>query len=267
MDEQLASHNVLSLVHGHPVALGAIWEDTPYRLLVVGSQLGDFDTLEYAWWLLRDREELHARGVTVRFVGIGAYPAGERFCAFTQMPRSWLFLDPEAKLHQALHLYRGLTLTPNGFLNLMLMCAGLGSPGTLGEVLRGYTGDRRAPALFAADELVVAPPLPPLRGRFFRAVGTDDHLRPLELATLRLRHMGEVLGHWSEYVTEHYLLTQRGGTFLWDRDGTQLYAHRDHGVLGFAAYPSRPLDFVAAALTNSPSHGPSQESHESASLG
>lgn len=248
MNDLLASHPLFSLLHERPIFLNETWGDSPYRLLIVGTQLGDFDTMEYGWWLLREQEELRSRGVAVRFVGIGERAAGERFCAFTRMPRSWLVLDPEATLHQALGLYRGLTATPSGFLNLMLMCAGLGSPGTLAEVLRGYTGDRHAPALFTATESIIAPPLPPLSGQLFQAVGSDDHLRPLELATLRLRHMGEVLSHWSEYVTNYKLLTQRGGTFLWDRRGTLLYEHRDRGVLGFAAYPSRPLGFLTSLV-------------------
>ena len=34
------------------------------------------------------------------------------------------------------------------------MCAGIGSPGTLAEVLRGYRGDRKVPQLIAGEETI-----------------------------------------------------------------------------------------------------------------
>ncbi|HEY9647660.1 MAG TPA: AhpC/TSA family protein, partial [Chroococcidiopsis sp.] len=161
-------------------------------------------------------------------------------------------VDPTAELHRQLGLYPGLGLklpalsaSQSAWLNLMLMCAGLGSPGTLAEVFRGYRGDRRAPQLIGDDEVVQAAPLPPLRGSFFRWAGGRGFQRPFELATLRLRNMAEALGHWSTYVPDATYLTQRGATFLFDRSGTLLYEHRDRGILGFAANMSDPLSFLA----------------------
>jgi hypothetical protein len=124
------------------------------------------------------------------------------------------------------------------------MCAGLGSPGTLKEVFRGYRGDRRAPQLIAADEEIQAPPLPLLKGSFFDAAGGNGFQRPFELATLRLRNMAEVLGNWSRYVPDGAYLTQRGGTFLFDGAGELIYEHRDRGILGFAAQMYDPLAFL-----------------------
>ena len=51
------------------------------------------------------------------------------------------------------------------------MCAGVGSPGTLREVLRGYTGDRSAAQIFDDEEWVEAFPLPRFRGALFRQAG------------------------------------------------------------------------------------------------
>ena len=125
----------------------------------------------------------------------------------------------------------------------MLMCAGIGSPGTLLEVLRGYTGDRHAPQLFANDEIIKDTPLPQMKGSFFKLAGGENFQRPFELATLRLRNMTEVLSNWSTYVPDASYLTQRGGTFL--LDGEQLlYEHRDRNILGFAANMSNPLSFI-----------------------
>lgn len=230
-------------------------------LVLVWPQLGDFDSLEYAWWLHRERDKLQAAGIVVRAVGIGDRAAGQRFAEFTGFPAAALFVDPTATLHRELGLYAGLTrhwpgLKPqqDAWVNLMIMCAGIASPGTLREVVRGYTGDRAAPQLIAEEEVISGTPLPPLKGAFFATAGGKGFQRPFELATLRLRNMTEVLSHWGTYVPDARYMTQRGGTFLWDREGKLLYEHRDRGILGFAANMSNPLGFLwdADATTTSP---------------
>lgn len=226
--------------------------ETGNRLLVlILPQLGDFDSLEYAWWLQREARQIQEAEVTVRAVGIGDRPSGEKFCSYTGFSPDWLFIDPNAELHRQLGLYSGLSLklsalssAQNACLNLMLMCAGIGSPGTLAEVFRGYRGDRTAPQLIADDEVIHAAPLPPFQGSFFKLAGGQGFQRPFELATLRLRNMTEVLSHWKTYVPDSTYLTQRGGTFLFDQDGTLLYEHRDRGILNFAENMSNPLSFL-----------------------
>jgi len=230
-------------------------ESSPRQLVLVWSQLGDFDSLEYAWWLQREKESLQEQGLAIRAVGIGDRGAGQQFCCYTGFPADRLFVDPTAELHRQLQLYSGLSLqlpglanSPNAYLNLLLMCAGIGSPGTLAEVWRGYWGDRQAPQLIADDESVRATPLPPLRGSFFNLAGGKGFQRPFELATLRLRNMMEVLSHWRNYVPDATHLTQRGGTFLFDGQGMLLYEYRDRGLLGFAADMSRPLSFLELSV-------------------
>ncbi|PSN18631.1 hypothetical protein C7271_11480, partial [filamentous cyanobacterium CCP5] len=116
-------------------------------LVLIWPQLGDFDSLEYAWWIVRDLDELKSRNIAVRAVGIGNAASGKQFCDFTGFPADWLFIDPKSELHQKLGLYQGLSLTvpglspgQNAWVNLLLMCAGIGSQGTLREVFRGYRG-------------------------------------------------------------------------------------------------------------------------------
>ncbi len=220
-------------------------------LVLVWPQLGDFDPLEYAWWIEKESAELKAASIQVRAVGIGDRTAGEKFCNYTSFPARHLYIDPTASLHQSLNLYKGLTTslpsaTPqqNGYLNLLLMCMGVGSPGTLKEVFRGYTGDKRAPQLIGDDEVIKAAPLPALKGDVFKNAGGKGFQRPFELATLRLRNMSEVLSNWKTYVPDAAYLTQRGATFLLDTDGKILYEWRDPGILGFAENMSEPLSFL-----------------------
>jgi hypothetical protein len=221
-------------------------------LVLVWPQLGDFDSLEYAWWLKKENTLQQVQGLTIRAVGIGDRAAGQKFCAFTGFPEDWLFVDSNAALHRQLDLYAGLSLklpglsaVQNAWINLILMCAGIGSPGTLAEVFRGYWGDTNAPQLIRDDEVIEASLLPPLKGSFFARAGGSGFQRPFELATLRLRNMTEVLSHWKAYVPDAAYLTQRGGTFLFDKQGVMLYEHRDLGILGFAKDMSRPLSFLS----------------------
>jgi hypothetical protein len=198
--------------------------------------------------------------ITVRAVGIGDRASGQQFCAYTEFPEEWLFVDPAATLHQQLGLYPGLQLNIPGLspgwnagVNLLLMCAGMGSPGTLKEVFRGYRGDRTAPQLIAADEVVKAAPLPALKGSAFDIAGGTGFQRPFELATLRLRNMVEALSHWRTYVPSGEYVTQRGGTFLFDAEGELLYEYGDRGLLGFAENMSNPLCFLDAQPSESSS--------------
>ncbi|MFM6127678.1 MAG: peroxiredoxin-like family protein, partial [Sphaerospermopsis kisseleviana] len=181
-----------------------------------------------------------------------------KFCEYTGFPPENLFIDPNAELHHQLNLYSGLNVSLPGlsvsqkaWLNLLLMCAGIGSPGTLAEVFRGYIGDRKAPQLIADNEMIEGTPLPGFKGSFFQLAGGSGFQRPFELATLRLRNMTQVLKNWRTYVPNSAYLTQRGATFLFNSKGELLYQHRDPGILGFAANMSQPLSFLSILETDS----------------
>lgn len=226
-------------------------ENAAKILVLVLPQLGDFDSLEYAWWLQREAENLADNNIAIRAVGIGNINSGNKFCEYTGFPPENLFIEPDGELHQKLNLYSGLKVSLPGlsqsqkaWLNLLLMCAGIGSPGTLKEVFRGYKGDYQAPQIFADQEMIKATPLPTFKGSFFQLAGGSGFQRPFELATLRLRNMVEVLTNWPTYVPNSAYITQRGGTFLFDHQGELVYQHRDPGILGFAANMSQPLSFL-----------------------
>jgi len=207
------------------------------RLVVLMGQLGDFDSLEYAQALVSALPRLDAAGIGLLCLAIGNDAGAERFCQHTGLPRPCLQVEAVPDLHAALDLYPGLQ-TPGGpWPALLLMCAGIGSPGTLAEVLRGYSGDHQAPQR--------------LQSPLFGLLGSG-YQRPFELATVRLRNMVEVLGRWRTYVPHDAYLTQRGGTFLLEADDSLLYSHRDRGILGFSATMARPLSFLEPFLDRQP---------------
>jgi hypothetical protein len=200
------------------------------RLVLLLSQLGDFDSVEYAQALVPALPRLQSAGIRTLAIGIGDARGADRFCSYTGFPREALEVDAEPTLHRQLGLYQGLQ-TPGGpWPGLLLMCAGIGSPGTLAEVFRGYRGDRKAP------QRIDSP--------LFRLAGGEGFQRPFELATVRLRNMTEVLSNWRTYVPRDDFITQRGATYLLDGDNSLLYGHQDRGMLGFSATMSRPLSFL-----------------------
>lgn len=246
----LSSAELARVSDRQPHSLLSTCNSTQPILLLIWPQLGDFDTLEYAWWIQKERARLDAANVQVRAVAIGDRDGGKQFCAYTGFPEDHLFIDPKAAIHQKLDLYSGLSAKlpgfsaqQNGYLNLLLMCAGIGSPGTLKEVFRGYKGDKSAPQLIDDAEAVKAAPLPAIKGEVFKRAGGKGFQRPFELATLRLRNMGEVLGKWKTYVPDAAYLTQRGATFLIEHEEI-VYEWRDRNILGFAENMSYPLSFL-----------------------
>lgn len=84
--------------------------NTSKLLVLIWSQLGDFDNLEYAWWLQREKEQIEARGITIRAIGIGNRNSGIKFCEYTGFPQEWLFVDAISEIHAILGLYRGLSI-------------------------------------------------------------------------------------------------------------------------------------------------------------
>ena len=214
------------------------------RLVVVLGQLGDFDSIEYAQALVPALPRLEQAGIRPLAIAIGDQAGADRFCDFTGFPPDLLQIEPDHQLHRALGLSAGLQAPGGPWPSLLLMCAGIGSPGTLKEVLRGYTGDRSAPQRFDDDEQVTTGVLPSFPAALFRRAGGGGFQRPFELATVRLRNMNEVLRHWGTYVPDDRFITQRGGTFLLDDDDSLLYVYRDRGILGFSESMARPLAFL-----------------------
>lgn len=123
----------------------------------------------------------------------------------------WIFRFPIDKLYadKAAGCYKALGFAPgwgreggpgawaaklpfvNGYVKLLVMCAGIGSPGTLREVIRGYTGDRDAPQVFNDGSNVDIS-----WKSAFNLAGGKGFQRPFELATFRLTNMIAILRDW-----------------------------------------------------------------------
>ena len=152
------------------------------------------------------------------------------------------------------------------WLNYLAMCAGLGAPGTLAEIARGYFGDATAPERFAADAVVTAGPVtigpgvgPVKLGPLEYTQWWEDeagYQRPVELATVRLRNMVEVLSRWDTYVTNRETVALRGATYLFDETGEVLYAYRHRGVLTYSETMPRPLSFLAPYIGDERARNP-----------
>ena len=141
--------------------------------------------------------------------------------------------------HNSLLLEAGVKFTLVPIINLILMCMGLGSPGTIAEVLRGYIGDNRSENLFTHSD-----DSPNLIYNLFSFISNSDTLRPFELATLRLMNMVEVIKNWNTYMNEGEFLTQRSATFLVDSNYNILYSYYSKALLDYSENMSKPLDFL-----------------------
>lgn len=141
------------------------------------------------------------------------------------------------------------------WLNYLLMCAGIGAKGTISEILRGYFGDYNAPERFKNDDVVkagfitIGPGVGPVKimGLKYNQWFADEkgYQRPVELATVRLKNMVEVLTKWDTYVSNPLTISQRGATYLFDSDGNELYSYKTPGVLTYSETMARPLTFLS----------------------
>jgi hypothetical protein len=259
---------------------------TSRNVVILLPQVGEFDSYEFCEQLVAVADDLKAAGLGLRVIGVGNADAGKRFEAFVGLPEGVLRVDPEASVHRELGLHRGLgwswpdwvsddalrfilgtlpggapddevQLRPVGdaWLNYLLMCAGIGAPGTLPEIARGYFGDESAPERLAPDAVVrvgsvieVGPGVGPVKLGPFRYENSwkdeSGYQRPVELATVRLRCMVEVLSNWDAYVSDLRYVDVRGATYVVDGEEI-LYEYKHRGVLTYSATMSRPLSFLA----------------------
>ena len=213
-------------------------------LIVLLGSFADFDSFEYAQQLSAQSNRLANYSVDLILIGIGSEKSKESFCEFNKIDIKNVFAVSNADLHKKLNMNAGFDSKMPAIINLLIMCMGIKSRGTIKEVLRGYFGDKNAKSLFAFDEDINLGPLSLLKGNMFNIFSKEQNLRPFELATRRLMNMIEILSNWNTYVPDATFLTQRGGTILLNEKDEVLYEFISESLLGYASKMSAPLSFL-----------------------
>lgn len=205
-----------------------LWDERQGGRIVFAfaTHFADLTTWEYARRLRKEMAKLQQADVKLVFVGIGRVEQAKLFCQACGFEQGDVYCDPNGENYRLLGFKRGFAPEANvsGYLKLLAMLAGLGSPGTIPEVLRGYLGDKDAQPWFTEDETL---------GKLFNSVG-KGYQRPFELATVRLQNMVSVLSRWKELCPDDdRLLTQLGGTLAFKGDEL-VYRFDDQGILVYA---------------------------------
>ena len=214
------------------------------RLVILLGSFADFDSFEYSQQLTAESNKLAKNEVDWILVGIGSEEAKESFCRFNNIDFQNVIAVDNADLHEKLNLNAGLVSPFPAIINLLIMCAGINSKGTIKEVLRGYFGDKNSKRLFKYDEEIKIGPYSLFKGKMFDIFSKQDNLRPFELATRRLINMIEIISKWNIYVPDTSFLTQRGATFLFDENDEILYRFMSKSLLGYSSKMSSPLSFM-----------------------
>ena len=214
------------------------------RLVVLLGSFADFDSFEYCQQLVSQSKKLSQYSIELILIGIGSEMSKEYFCRFNKIDDQKVLHVSNADLHQKLNLNAGLVSPLPAIVNLLIMCTGINSKGTIKEVLRGYWGDKNAKALFSSNDDINLGPFSLFKGKMFEIFSKEDILRPFELATRRLINMIEIITNWNTYVPDSSFLTQRGGTILLDENDEVLYQFVSESLLGYSSKMCSPLIFL-----------------------
>ena len=218
--------------------------DQRKHLIVFLGSFADFDSFEYSQQLSAQSNKLANYSVDWLLIGIGSEKSKEIFCKFNKIDLNNVIAVKNDELHKKLNLNPGFVSPMPAIINLLFMCAGINSKGTIKEVIRGYLGDKNAKSLFAHDDDIKIGPFSLLKGKMFDIFSKNYTLRPFELATKRLMNMIEILFNWDTYVPDPSFLTQRGATFLLNEKDEVIYEFFSESLLGYSSKMSAPLSFL-----------------------
>jgi len=225
-----------------------IFLDKRKTLIVLLGSFADFDSFEYAQQLSGQVKRLNENSVDLMLVGIGSEKSKEFFCRFNNIDIENVIALRNADLHKKLNLNVGFVSQLPSIINLLIMCAGINSKGTIKEVLRGYLGDRNSKSLFGYDEDIKLGPFSLFKGKMFDIFSEKQYLRPFELATRRLMNMIEIISNWNIYVPDPSFLTQRGATIFFNEKDEVVYNFIPDNLLGYSSNMSSPLSFLEENL-------------------
>ena len=216
-------------------------EHKKFKLIVLFGLLGDFDSFEYAINLKSFIDKSQDKNLDIFAIAIGNQNGKEKFCRFTGFHKENLIVVSDNQIHNKLKVSRGLDIGLGGWINMLLMLTGINSFKTIKEVIRGYTGDRKAKQIYSEfDKIDVLK----FSGNSFKKVFGDGYLRPFELTTFRLNNMNEIIQNWSDYILNEEYLPQRGASFILNNKNQIIYKFFSSDVLGYSSNMRDPLGFL-----------------------
>ena len=220
-----------------------------YKLLIFMGLLGDFDSIEYAINLSKFiNDNKFTEDLDIFIVAIGREIGKEKFCKFTGFSEKNLRTVENNDVHKLVGASEGLNIGLGGWINMFLMLSGIGSPNTLREVLRGYTGDINSNQIYNSDDEINLFNLFKFSGKAFDKTFGGDFLRPFELATFRLKNMIEIIQNWNDYILNTEFLTQRVSTFLINDQNEIIYKYISTDILNYSEKMNNPIDFLRQIL-------------------
>tara|TARA_B100000941_G_scaffold261244_1_gene213262 strand:- start:17 stop:751 length:735 start_codon:yes stop_codon:yes gene_type:complete len=220
-------------------------EENKYTLIVLFGLLGDFDSIEYAINLKKFIKSNQSNNLNIFALAIGREKGKEKFCNFTGFPKENLKIVSDNKIHNALSVSRGVDIGLGGWINMLLMLSGFNSFKTIKEVIRGYTGDRKASQIFSERDQIQILNFIKFSGKHFKESFGDGYLRPFELATFRLNNMIEIIKNWNDYILNEKFLPQRGASFVLNEENEIIYKYYSKDVLGYSSSMNEPLLFLS----------------------
>jgi len=215
-----------------------------FKLIVLFGLLGDFDSFEYAINLKNYIDNHKDKNLDIFAIAIGNQNGKHKFCKFTGFHKENLIVVSDNQIHNNLKVSRGLNIGLGGWVNMLLMLSGINSFKTIKEVIRGYTGDRKAKQIYSEFDKIDVLKFLKFSGNSFKKVFGDGYLRPFELATFRLNNMNEIIRNWSDYILNEEYLPQRGASFLLNDKNQIIYKFFSNDVLGYSSNMRDPLGFL-----------------------
>ena len=185
------------------------------------------------------------KNLDVFAIAIGNQNGKEKFCNFTGFSQENLIVVSDNDIHNNLRVSRGLDIGLGGWINMLLMLSGINSFKTIKEVIRGYTGDRKAKQIYSELDNIDILKFIKFSGNSFSEVFGDGYLRPFELATFRLNNMNEIIQNWGDYILNEKYLPQRGASFLLNDKNQIIYKFFSRDVLGYSSNMRDPLGFLS----------------------
>ncbi len=216
-----------------------------FKLIVLLGLLGDFDSFEYTINLKNFIDNHQDINLDIFAIAIGNQNGKQKFCKFTGFREENLIVVSDNQIHNNLKASEGLDIGLGGWINMLLMLSGINSFKTIKEVIRGYTGDRKAKQIYSEFDKIDIFKFLKFSGNSFKQVFGDGYLRPFELATFRLNNMNEIIQNWGDYILNAKYLPQRGASFLLNDKDQVIYKFFSSDVLGYSSNMRDPLEFLS----------------------